>query len=162
VDGGRYAMDVSHDSEADRQSETGNAIKDKDAVTSFGPINAPGANFGEQVFLNGGITVVAEYLRDALVTGVVGNAAWAVLGLGAKHARLRLSWQAESQQRPYVSSMVQLAVAAKLEEKTQLDVSECRKLDDHWAAVVKAGDKTYRVRVPLKEITAMTISVDLD
>ena len=115
-----------------------------------------------QIFNGGILEYVLVFLSGAISNGVVGNAAYDALKLGAKNVRYRMAYGGREDQSMFVRQVAELKVRVKLDKDIPLKVTECIKREDHWDAVVISPEHTYRVRVPVNGQDESVISVDLD
>lgn len=118
--------------------------------------------FAGDKILNGGLHEVASLLANLAASGVIGNVAYDGVKLGVRFLRLRLSWGTEDDQRTYIAHIAHLEVAAKLGQPSSIKVVSCVRETTHWAAVVVADGRIYRVQIPLNCPHPAVISVDLD
>jgi hypothetical protein len=120
----------------------------------------PASDTGTAV-LNGGLADASLIIASYVAGGVTGNAAYAALKLGLRFLRQRLAWGTDGDKQRYVAQIAQLAVTATLTEPVDVKVIRCDRQRDHWAAVVLAEGKTFRVQIPLDDPRPTAISVDV-
>lgn len=114
-----------------------------------------------KIVFNGGLGYVMMYLAGAVSSGLVGNAAYDAFKLGGKSIRLRFAWGHRQEQRLFANYMAELAVRAKLDHDATVEVTEVKRYDDHWAAMVKTEVNNYRVMIPLEAPNETVVSVEL-